>query len=594
MQIPGRLGSVDGAFELRKRSLPQQRSVAFGPGFHAHPMHEGKLYSDPTPARPVMNKPEHTRKMLEDKWEPQPTPFDDIDLSPKLVEFTTVYPTLAAAFKATDWAICRRYLGAGNWGQVYLGFRLSEEKKPLDDRHLCAVKQSYLRKEDAPVRDMMKHESQASPIPIRYWKTPDTTTTEVILLRCLHHENVVRFLKEFAVDETKSFYILLEYCDGGDLDHEQNMMPGRRFRVPVARYYFKQVMAGVTYIHSKGIAHRDIKLPNVLLQINPDGQGKTAKVADFGLSSIAYRKRSDGMYDILTSRGVRGTPPYFAPELLAVLFYSQMDRVRQTYTPYPISPHDQATGRQFLVEPTPEKRRPIYWLPMYEERHYRPQPADVYACGVLLYKMITGYFPYDHRYWPRTGLDLVFRRQPMTFFTRMDMKTFQLINWMLEPLIQSQGKLTFRPTAKEVLEQGWMKAESASSGAVPTQLDQLQTLFVPPHGLYDLPSKDPPTVLLDPVDIDKAADDMLRLAVTQAEVRALESRPKARPGPGRGREPPSRSRSSSQPGRGGRERSDSATLGLPSPHRPRSTSPGSGPGHQPKPEMPQSRTRHDH
>ena len=68
---------------------------------------------------------------------------------------------------------------------------------------------------------------------------------------------------------------------------------------------------GLEYIHSKGYIHRDLKLENILLDNEQDGN--TLKIADFGLSTkytdIDFFRRC-------------GTPGYVAPEVIANKNYS--------------------------------------------------------------------------------------------------------------------------------------------------------------------------------------------------------------------------------------------------------------------------------
>ena len=71
----------------------------------------------------------------------------------------------------------------------------------------------------------------------------------------------------------------MELCAGGDL---LNYVWKRwKLKEEVAKYFFKQIISGIQYIHSKNIIHRDIKLDNLLL----DGDGKI-KIADFGVSKL--------------------------------------------------------------------------------------------------------------------------------------------------------------------------------------------------------------------------------------------------------------------------------------------------------------------
>ena len=69
----------------------------------------------------------------------------------------------------------------------------------------------------------------------------------------------------------------MELCAGGDLLNY--VRKRRRLKEPLAQKIFKQIIDGLNYIHSKRIAHRDIKLDNILL----DGKGNV-KIADFGVS----------------------------------------------------------------------------------------------------------------------------------------------------------------------------------------------------------------------------------------------------------------------------------------------------------------------
>ena len=69
----------------------------------------------------------------------------------------------------------------------------------------------------------------------------------------------------------------MELCAGGDLLNY--VRKRRKLKEPIAKKIFKQIIDGLCYIHNKNIAHRDIKLDNILL----DGQGNV-KIGDFGVS----------------------------------------------------------------------------------------------------------------------------------------------------------------------------------------------------------------------------------------------------------------------------------------------------------------------
>jgi len=62
--------------------------------------------------------------------------------------------------------------------------------------------------------------------------------------------------------------IVIELCGGGDL--LSYVRKRRRLTEPIAKLTFKQILNGISYCHSKGIVHRDIKLDNILLNFYGD------------------------------------------------------------------------------------------------------------------------------------------------------------------------------------------------------------------------------------------------------------------------------------------------------------------------------------
>ena len=98
---------------------------------------------------------------------------------------------------------------------------------------------------------------------------------EVGLLLKLRHNHVVKIYE--TIETEQNIVIVMEICAGGDLLNY--VRKRRKLKEPVAKKIFKQILDGLCYIHSKSIAHRDIKLDNILL----DGRGNV-KIGDFGVS----------------------------------------------------------------------------------------------------------------------------------------------------------------------------------------------------------------------------------------------------------------------------------------------------------------------
>ena len=96
-------------------------------------------------------------------------------------------------------------------------------------------------------------------------------------------ENMVKL---HTVDKDDSYYyMVLEYCDGGDLVNLQATFKNKVFPLDVATEYLSQVIKGLEQLHKKGYLHRDIKPQNVLLK--NVGDQKIMKIADFGFAKKA-------------------------------------------------------------------------------------------------------------------------------------------------------------------------------------------------------------------------------------------------------------------------------------------------------------------
>ena len=103
---------------------------------------------------------------------------------------------------------------------------------------------------------------------------------EAAIMAKLNHPNIVSLHEVVSVGD---FYCLvLDFYPGGNLCDMIGDQEGYKLEEEVARCLFKQILAGLGYLHSKSIIHRDIKLENILL----DETHKKAVIADFGLSNF--------------------------------------------------------------------------------------------------------------------------------------------------------------------------------------------------------------------------------------------------------------------------------------------------------------------
>ncbi|KAL1457206.1 hypothetical protein WDU94_001861 [Cyamophila willieti] len=130
-------------------------------------------------------------------------------------------------------------------------------------------------------------------------KVREQKETDIRHLRKLNHPNIVKF--KGVCTQAPCYCIVMEYCAYGPL---YNLLKDGE-EVPPQRLYnwARQIAAGMNYLHSKQIIHRDLKSPNVLI-----GTKEVAKISDFG-TSREWNNKS-------TKMSFAGTVAWMAPEVI--------------------------------------------------------------------------------------------------------------------------------------------------------------------------------------------------------------------------------------------------------------------------------------
>src|ERR1700722_7887649 len=165
---------------------------------------------------------------------------------------------------------------------------------------------------------------------------------EAVIAAKLTHPSVVRVLDHGA--EGPLFYLVMELLTGEDVFDV--LRRHRRLDTAVARRILIDVCDALAVAHAQGIVHRDLKPENVFLARAADGS-LAVRVLDFGVAKMMLPEdRASGDSEpIFTAMGtILGTPEYISPEMC----------------------------RGEVVGPG----------------------ADLYACGVLLYALLTGRPPF--------------------------------------------------------------------------------------------------------------------------------------------------------------------------------------------------------
>ncbi|CEL95706.1 unnamed protein product [Vitrella brassicaformis CCMP3155] len=155
------------------------------------------------------------------------------------------------------------------------------------------------------------------------------------------HPNLVKIRE--VLEDPEHFYIVMEKCKGPDLvEFVLSFEPGG---IPEAdcKRIMKNILAAVRHLHEHRLLHRDIKLDNVIFQDRPRNGGQVV-LLDFDMCMFIDRADSPKTVEKEGEISVVGTREYMAPECY-----------KGQYT----------------------------------------QASDLWGCGVILYVLIDGHFPFD-------------------------------------------------------------------------------------------------------------------------------------------------------------------------------------------------------
>ncbi|KAM9319866.1 serine/threonine-protein kinase Nek3 [Gastrophryne carolinensis] len=131
---------------------------------------------------------------------------------------------------------------------------------------------------------------------------------EAVLLAKMKHCNIVKFRESFEDDGY--LYIVMEYCEGGDLLETIRHQKGKLFSEEMILQWFVQMCLAVQHIHDKRVLHRDIKSKNIFLT-----KRRTIKLGDFGSARILTSPMAYACSYV-------GTPYYVPPEIWENLPYN--------------------------------------------------------------------------------------------------------------------------------------------------------------------------------------------------------------------------------------------------------------------------------
>lgn len=252
-------------------------------------------------------------------------------------------------------------IGSGSYSKVYLG---------LDGEDKYAVKRISLTDLSRKSSGIMQLER------------------EIRLMETFSHSNILKLHEVLHSISDNYVYLILEYAECGSIGDLINR--GYHFPINSIRSIIKQVSSALSYIHSLGFVHQDIKPANILLKSN----GKVI-LGDFGIG-----------HSFMSASTVVGTPAYQAPEAI------------NDNNDYSDGEYDESNDKEEYSEESAKEEE----CPQLKE--------EIWALGVSLYQLIFNELPYmgENLY----EIVSIIKSTPLTLPHEIDPKVENLLRKMLE------------------------------------------------------------------------------------------------------------------------------------------------------------------
>ncbi|XP_061499586.1 mitogen-activated protein kinase kinase kinase kinase 4 isoform X32 [Anopheles gambiae] len=171
-------------------------------------------------------------------------------------------------------------VGNGTYGQVYKG-------RHTKTGQLAAIK----------VMDVTEEEEEEIKLEIN------------VLKKYSNHRNIATyygaFIKKTPAGKDDQLWLVMEYCGAGSVTDLVKSTKGQSLKEEWIAYICREILRGLSYLHTNKVIHRDIKGQNVLLTDNAE-----VKLVDFGVS--AQLDKTIGRRNTFI-----GTPYWMAPEVIA-------------------------------------------------------------------------------------------------------------------------------------------------------------------------------------------------------------------------------------------------------------------------------------
>ena len=242
-------------------------------------------------------------------------------------------------------------------------------------------------------------------IPKNYQKDNEEIMREINILKNLDHPNVMK-IYEFLEDE-KNYYLIQEFCDEGDL--ESVLDKKKIFCEFLVKFIMYQVFLAINYLHANNIVHQDIKKKNVSIIKYNQEKNENANNQIKTKSSIKKLKRMN-TEKIIYSNPIQNKDDIFIKinedkeiqeELSKTKLIKNLSKKAKEYL-YELSKRSIKVidfGEAIFM---PQKKKfindiagTINYLSPELLKGQMIKELDEWACGVLMYYLLSGKFPFD-------------------------------------------------------------------------------------------------------------------------------------------------------------------------------------------------------
>lgn len=243
--------------------------------------------------------------------------------------------------KADSWHnvkyIRGKLIGQGSFGSVYLALHAITGE-------LMAVKQVELPANGGPGSAVVDAKKNIMVEALKH---------EITLLRDLRHPHIVQYLGSSS--DANTLNIFLEYIPGGSI--AKMLVDYGSLNEALVANFVRQILVGLTYLHGRGIIHRDIKGANILV----DNHG-SVKISDFGIS-----KRVQDSKSLLAAAAPSGAG----------------------------QSGDRRAGGPAFATHRVSLQGSVFWMaPEVVRQTAYTRKADIWSLGCLIVEMLTGVHPH--------------------------------------------------------------------------------------------------------------------------------------------------------------------------------------------------------